>query len=284
MTSIGQQLRSARVGKKLTVQQIAAETLISSRYLEAIESDDLKSLPGGVYYRVWVKQYAGLVGLDYEKLRPLMATASEPEPIRLPIPAAPSTGDRLLETLSISLQRAFKTPAPQLIGLALVLAVGGFVFSQWSDRSEVSRAQQEEQAKAIAASAPANVLAADMTSMELPPGKLQVVAIDDVWLSVSSAGKPLYSGLMGKGEKKSFDIEQAYLHIGNAAGLQISWKGQDLGSLGNRGQVKQVVILNDRWKILQALPPAPKEPETEDSNNEAPDSETKPPVEGRTEA
>jgi hypothetical protein len=120
--------------------------------------------------------------------------------------------------------------------------------------------------------------------MELPPGKLQVVAIDDVWLSVSSAGKPLYSGLMGKGEKKSFDIEQAYLHIGNAAGLQISWKGQDLGSLGNRGQVKQVVILNDRWKILQALPPAPKEPETEDSNNEAPDSETKPPVEGRTEA
>jgi cytoskeletal protein RodZ len=65
--SIGEQLRLAREGRGMGLREICDQTRISVHYLEAIEADDFKRLPGGVFNRSFIKAYAKCVGYDERK-------------------------------------------------------------------------------------------------------------------------------------------------------------------------------------------------------------------------
>ena len=62
--SIGEQLRLAREERGIGLREICDQTRISVHYLEAIEANDFKRLPGGVFNRSFVKAYAKCVGYD----------------------------------------------------------------------------------------------------------------------------------------------------------------------------------------------------------------------------
>jgi cytoskeleton protein RodZ len=62
--TIGEQLRLAREERGIPLREISDQTRISVHYLEAIESDDYKRLPGGIFNRSFVKAYARYVGFD----------------------------------------------------------------------------------------------------------------------------------------------------------------------------------------------------------------------------
>src|SRR5258705_6924275 len=62
--TIGEQLRLAREEQGIALREISNQTRISMRYLEAIETNDYKRLPGGIFNRSFVKAYAKCVGFD----------------------------------------------------------------------------------------------------------------------------------------------------------------------------------------------------------------------------
>ena len=62
--TIGEQLRLAREARSIPLREISDQTRISMHYLEAIESNDYKRLPGGIFNRSFVKAYARYVGYD----------------------------------------------------------------------------------------------------------------------------------------------------------------------------------------------------------------------------
>jgi cytoskeleton protein RodZ len=62
--SIGERLRLAREERGIGLREICEQTRISIHYLEAIEADDYKRLPGGVFNRSFIKAYAKCVGYD----------------------------------------------------------------------------------------------------------------------------------------------------------------------------------------------------------------------------
>src|SRR5678815_3205246 len=64
VASIGEQLRVAREGRGIQLRDICEQTRISVHYLEAIEANDYKRLPGGVFNRSFIKAYAKCVGYD----------------------------------------------------------------------------------------------------------------------------------------------------------------------------------------------------------------------------
>jgi len=68
MIMVGETLRRERLRRNLDFEQISRELKISTRFLEAIERDQYDKLPGGVFARSFVRQYAGLLGLDAEDL------------------------------------------------------------------------------------------------------------------------------------------------------------------------------------------------------------------------
>jgi len=68
MRSVGETLRAERLKRNLTLDQISRELKISTRFLDAIEAGEFNKLPGGVFTRSFVRQYARLLGLDEEEL------------------------------------------------------------------------------------------------------------------------------------------------------------------------------------------------------------------------
>ena len=77
-TSFGEQLRLAREARGITLREISEQTRISTRYLEAIESDDYKRLPGGIFNKSFIKAYAKYIGFDEkEALEAYARTARE---------------------------------------------------------------------------------------------------------------------------------------------------------------------------------------------------------------
>jgi cytoskeletal protein RodZ len=80
MTMIGtlSQLARKRQDQGVSLAEIARETKINPRYLEAIEEGRLQDVPGGIYLRSYLQQYAGCVdphaaGQLQEALRGLSA-------------------------------------------------------------------------------------------------------------------------------------------------------------------------------------------------------------------
>jgi cytoskeletal protein RodZ len=61
---ISETLRQARLRSGVDLDKLAAKTKINPRYLEAIEKGDFDKLPGGIFARMFIKQYADAVGLD----------------------------------------------------------------------------------------------------------------------------------------------------------------------------------------------------------------------------
>lgn len=64
--SLGQAIRAARQARGLTIDEIARSTKIGRRLLESIERDEYQLLPGGIFNRAFIRQYARQVGLDGE--------------------------------------------------------------------------------------------------------------------------------------------------------------------------------------------------------------------------
>ncbi|MGB8509804.1 MAG: helix-turn-helix domain-containing protein [Pyrinomonadaceae bacterium] len=62
--SLGDQLRRAREARGVSLRAISEQTRITMRHLEAIESDDYKHLPGGIFNRSFIKAYARYIRFD----------------------------------------------------------------------------------------------------------------------------------------------------------------------------------------------------------------------------
>ena len=76
--SLGEQLRRAREARGVSLREISEQTRITMRHLEAIEADDYKHLPGGIFNKSFIKAYARQVGFDEQRALELYArTARE---------------------------------------------------------------------------------------------------------------------------------------------------------------------------------------------------------------
>ncbi len=65
--SIGEKLRLARETRGIALRDISEQTRISMRYLEAIEVDDYRRLPGGIFNRSFIRAYAKFIGYDEDQ-------------------------------------------------------------------------------------------------------------------------------------------------------------------------------------------------------------------------
>jgi cytoskeletal protein RodZ len=62
--SLGEELRRAREARGVSLREVSEHTRITMRHLEAIEADDFKQLPGGIFNKSFVKSYARDIRFD----------------------------------------------------------------------------------------------------------------------------------------------------------------------------------------------------------------------------
>lgn len=65
--TLGEKLRQAREERGVSISEVAEQTRISALYLECIENDDYRTLPGGIFNKGFVKSFAKAVGVDEQE-------------------------------------------------------------------------------------------------------------------------------------------------------------------------------------------------------------------------
>lgn len=278
MAQFGDQLRQQRLARGISLSQIAAETRISARYLEALENHDIKYLPGAIFARSFARQYANCVGLDFALIEAEVAAAFPSEEV-LPVAATQPAQEGiqikpLTEWLNLDAPAWRRLPRP-LFTLATVLLACSGVYWGWQ-RAILGVGGPEPDLAALEAPVPPTKLPAnpsDMlpssplaavsttasspgaagvpsgtTSLELqaPPGSsagvsVRVVATQETWVSITANGKRLFRGILQPNEARLLTgVEKATMIIGNAGGVDVQTDGRSIGPIGPPGQVRVV--------------------------------------------
>src|SRR5687768_13299707 len=93
MSEFGSTFKKARESLGISLKAVAIETRIGTRFLQAIEDEEFHILPGGIFNRGFIRNYAQRLGLDpeqavadYERLSgyqeptPIESSAPTPQP------------------------------------------------------------------------------------------------------------------------------------------------------------------------------------------------------------
>ena len=65
--TLGEKLRAAREERGVSISEVAEQTRISPLYIESIENDDYRNLPGGIFNKGFVKSFAKYVGVNEQE-------------------------------------------------------------------------------------------------------------------------------------------------------------------------------------------------------------------------
>ena len=104
MPSFGETLKRERELRQISLREISEATKINLRYLEALERDDFRHLPGGVFNKGFVRAFAQFIGIDADAMvtayldEERSQEARSPKPPGAPAPEASpeSTGPHVL--------------------------------------------------------------------------------------------------------------------------------------------------------------------------------------------
>ncbi len=92
MQTIGKKLKATREAKRLTLEKVFEATRIRLPYLQALEADDLSSMPSPVQARGYLRNYAEFLGLNFDQLLEEMRASSVPaDEMITPMDATPPT-------------------------------------------------------------------------------------------------------------------------------------------------------------------------------------------------
>src|SRR5258705_3280234 len=91
--SVGERLRAAREEKKMSLEDIAAQTRIPQRHLESIERSEWDKLPAPTYTIGFARSYATSVGLDRTEISDQLRTEIGGSRPTMTVPEAFETAD-----------------------------------------------------------------------------------------------------------------------------------------------------------------------------------------------
>ena len=246
MFAVSEVLQRARLDQGIDLATVAARTRIKTKYLQAIEANDPESLPGGFFYKSFAHQYATFLGVDTKAIdteidRLLGADAPPPLPR-----AAEQSAEKLT---SRSARKYF-----QYAAFVLILVICSGVDDWWHESRAVATERSASRAAGPVLQVAPGPAAPAPSAAAAPAGskvELALTATEETWLSVSSDGTPIFSGLLEANQTKTIEGKDfAKLRVGNAAGLEVRLNGKPLGPLGAHGQVRDLMFTPDKFQFV----------------------------------
>ena len=252
LDNTAQRLVRARKAAGMTVEQLAAETRIPQRHIEAIEQGDFDRLPSRTYAIGFSRTYAKSVGLDDKEvaaqLRSELGEADqtrttaqqyEPgDPARVP--------SRSLAWLSAA--------------AVVLLLVGGYTFyrSYWAPGT--GPAPLAEPAAPASSPAPAASAGAGAGAAQATGGQVVFTSLDDaIWVKFYDAnGVQLMQKQMAKGERYAVpaDAQGPQVWTGRPDALAITVGGQPVAKLSDDDVVVKDVAVSAEALLARAAAPA----------------------------
>lgn len=248
---IGDLLRRERERQNLSIKDIEKATSIRALYIDAIEKGEYKTLPGEVYAKGFVRNYANYLKLNAneivnafnEEMHPQeemqeSAGSSSAEEARQEQssernreeyrgPKITSLESYPMEKKSHGVRNALMVAAAVfVVAFAALIAFGGDEEpSAPAPRAKTQTQQGQKQTEA------APKPAADGVEMKLS-------FTDRCWTEVVVDGKTEFEGTAEKGKVLTLKgKDKVRITAGNAGALHYSLNGKDMGAIGQKGEV-----------------------------------------------
>lgn len=259
---IGEKLKDARLEKGYSLEEVSRLTKIQIRHLNAIEENNFSLIPGNFYARVFIKEYANVVGVDFKAL--LDEHHHEIPTVDQDVDYTQLSRSRRKSTSSKS--SPFATILPTIIVFVLLFGVIFFIWRTLQDPNgkspDVGEQVQTDQSIGDEVSIPSNIDDQDDThsdegddpdqteedvveepelllvSYENAVSKYQFSTTDEsIKLEIESSGsnwleveddqgnRLYYETLQSSGSPVSFDISDesfVYLRFGNPGEITIT--------------------------------------------------------------
>ncbi len=121
-SAVGEQLRDARASKGLDLFRVERDTKIRAKYLAALEDGEFADLPGDVYTRGFIRNYATYLGLDADEVEEdWRREVGRTEPVRETAFVGP-------RPLTIRRGMVFQRSHLAIVGVVAIVALVGIYF------------------------------------------------------------------------------------------------------------------------------------------------------------
>jgi cytoskeleton protein RodZ len=218
MGTLGTYLRSAREARGIDLHDAAQQTRISLNYLRALEEEDFSKLPGEVFVKGFLKNYAKFLRLDESQVLKKFVESQ----------VTNSGGGSFVEKEPVAAISQQKTPRsttiePFLWGAGIVIALVFFVFTALPER------HQPDTKQAVTTMSTGQTVTTQGLVMQRDKLYLEVVALEDTWLLVRTDNSPQKKAVLKKGESLIWSAKERFLlSYGSANALKLTLNGQEL--------------------------------------------------------
>ncbi len=224
---VGTILRSKRAELGLSISDISRLTGIRTAIIEAIETGSLDAMPR-VYMQSFIRRYARALGIDERSLPPL-----EPQHH---------------SAVRTSTQSSTVTTKPSVaVVVAIAIAVIGSAayflhLGSHDSHQQPTPISHDDQPAETIRTQPRGGLVEYFGGSTSDSMRLEVIATDTVWLSVTLDGRRSEQVILRPGdERRWFAHQTVIVSIGNAGGVEIYRNGERLPALGQRGEAIRYV-------------------------------------------
>lgn len=249
----GADLRSARIARNRSIDDISRVTKISPTVLSAIENEQFNRIPGGLFRRGYLRAYAREVGLDPEEVVQKYRDEFEPAAAdqKLPHELAESPRIRLAPDEDV-LTRS--RPFIELGVIALIAAVCfAFVIRASKPAAPV---ETHAPAPAPAPQTPKDdTVAGTSGSRDALPAevKIQMRATGPCWIEAVSGDKRLVARLMTQGDTETVTVRNdVSLRVGDPSTLSYTIDGMPGRAFGPAGKPVSVQISPRNYRAFLA--------------------------------
>lgn len=244
MQTVGELLRSEREKKGLSIKDVEAATSIRALYINAIEESNYKIVPGEVYLKGFIRNYANFLGLSGPNMVDLYRQQQQPAASATPLPdAAAST-----TTASPAASPDDKTSQSSgtvkwILGGIVIITIAGVIW--WVNAqpsappAPAPAPQQLTQVQPPTSPTPTPTpIPAPASNLQTKPIQIMTKYNDECWTQVIADGKEVYEGIPHKGDTLSWDAtNNLTVKFGNAGSVDATYNGKPLGKLGDKGEV-----------------------------------------------
>jgi len=245
MPELGELLRKTRQEKRLSLEQAEEATKIRIAYLEALEQEQFDQLPGRIYVRGFLKNYAQFLGLDVQQALSLYQGPAGPETQAARHPML----DEPLQPLGV--RRLW----PLLVALAAVVlaVVGWWAYTRYfgialpwlqpTATPTVNHVPPSPTPTAPPTVTPAPTLTPAPTFTATPAFSLELgieIVGQPSWIRVQVDDQEAFAGTLQIGATRVWIArERIALLAGRPDAVRVTLSGQSLGFLGPPGKVAE---------------------------------------------
>ncbi len=235
---IGFLLKEARHQNSVSLEELAAQTLVRVGLLSAIENGNLQELPEPIYVQAIIRQYANFLGLDGDKLADSIPTKQ--------LHLQKDRGWNLLLPMLTQLRPMHLYAIYVVLMVIAVNSLSAIVDSSKQDNAPIALPPIQEK---IAPSPSINSRMATIPSPSPRPSQPIVVSVtlkSQSWVRVVADEQMLFEGVLDEGHQRLWTAQQKLsIRAGNAGALVVAFNDNPPKPMGNLGEVQEATFTPD---------------------------------------